>query len=77
MANDLISPAGGLLLEWTVGVAETLGLMAAVGGMCVRTWAVLTRKPDDRLNWWMAMGAAAGVIVMLLVVLVDLAIEGG
>lgn len=77
MAVSLLNLAIGLLVELVEIGAKAIILMGPAGGICLRTWAVLTGKPDDRLNWWTAIGAATGVGVMILAVLVDLVIEGG
>jgi hypothetical protein len=78
MLLDLFEPPLiGLLAELGRSAAETFVVMATAGGVCFRSWAILARKPEDRLNWWSAVGAGAGVGVMILFVLVDLFAEGG
>jgi hypothetical protein len=67
----------GLLAELGQSAAEAFAVMATAGGICFRSWAVLARKPEDRLNWWSAVGAGVGVGIMILFVLVDLLAEGG
>jgi hypothetical protein len=70
-------PHIGLLAELGQSAAETFVVMATAGGICFRSWAILARKPEDRLNWWSAVGAGVGVGVLILFVLVDLFAEGG
>ncbi|HXS47019.1 MAG TPA: hypothetical protein VN756_06110 [Solirubrobacterales bacterium] len=70
-------PLIGLLAELAQSAAETFVVMATAGGVCFRSWAILARKPEDRLNWWSAVGAGVGVGAMILFVLVDWFAEGG
>jgi hypothetical protein len=50
-------PLVGLLVELGQSVAETFVVMATAGGICFRSWAILAGKPEERLNWWSAVGA--------------------
>lgn len=78
MSSGFIGPpVVGLLLELALSGATGLLAMAGAGAVCFRTWAVLTGKPDDQLNRWMTVGSAAGIICTILVVLLDLVLEGG
>lgn len=66
-----------LLVELASSAAHMLIAMVGAGAVCFRTWAVLARKPEDTLKWWTAVGSAVGAAGMILIVLVDLALEGG
>jgi hypothetical protein len=67
----------GQLLQPTSGTAQVLIAMAGAGAVCFRTWAVLVHKPEHKLKWWTAVGSAAGIAGTILIVLVDLIVEGG
>jgi hypothetical protein len=67
----------GLLVELVLDAAHALGAMAGFGAFCFRTWAVLAGKPADTLRRWTSIGAVAGAGFMIVVVLVDLIVEGG
>jgi hypothetical protein len=67
----------GLLVEFVLNVMHPLVVAGGAGAASFRTWAVLAGKPEDTLRRWTATGTVAGAGFMLLIVLVDLALEGG
>lgn len=67
----------GLLVELASSGTHMLIAMTGAGAICFRTWAVLVRKREDTIKWWTAVGSAVGAAGMILIVLVDLILEGG